>query len=188
MYYQYTQLWSLHRSTQLPQYTFFWARRLFHNIGIDFCGSHPIIRIARFQITLSPDHVLQTCSSVSSRLHVYFVAKARQSVLNCFSSLFSVISALFLYFPTRLGVCFFLVSITVSISVFSPLQPLSPAMVFCVLARKIVLLRQLRIPLHCWGFGPKIWCRYYFFSVLLCGAASASTGTRSWNPRSTCCT
>ena len=50
---------------------------------MDFCETHPLPLIAFIQLTPSLDQVFKQVPPVSSQIHVYKVAKASQSVLNC---------------------------------------------------------------------------------------------------------
>ena len=115
---------------------------------MDFCETHPLALKASIQLTPSLDQVFKHVPSVSSQFHVYSVAEARQSVLNCvrvelaeipdvkrmspkaldqltkpiadhYSSISPATSAaLSAYLPTRTAVCFSLLSITVSLLTF----------------------------------------------------------------------
>ena len=115
---------------------------------LDFCETHALPLVASIQLTPSRDQVCKHVPPASSQFHVYSVAEARQSVLNSvrmelaevsdvkrmspetldqmtkpiadyYSSISPATSAaLSAYLPTRTAVCFYLLSITVSLLTF----------------------------------------------------------------------
>ena len=115
---------------------------------MDFCETHPLPLIASFQLTPSSDQVIKHVPPASVQFHVCSVAEARQSVVNSvrtelgenpdvgrmpsealdqltkpIAAYYSLISpatsaVLSAYWPTRTGVCFSLLSITVSLLTF----------------------------------------------------------------------